>query len=73
MDAPRCGPPTDESHTRCSPESDEQRAVYQDVASRLRSICAHLTPEEFDALVGRICVTKLRWSAREKSEPGKVR
>jgi len=36
-------------------------ALRVDVAARLRHVCAHMTPEQFDAMVHDICLMKIRW------------
>ena len=36
--------------------------LYENVATRLRTACAHMTPADFHALVLDIARMKLRWS-----------
>ena len=74
MDWPRPSPGADEAPAPYTPESDDQYiALYQDVASRLRTVCAKMPPENFDALVRGICLTKLRWAARDDGAAGRTR
>lgn len=74
MDAPPHRPRADEGPPPYTPASDDQYiALYQDVASRLRTVCAELPPEDFDGLVRGICLTKLRWAARDDDAAGRTR
>ena len=74
MDAFLHRPHTDEASASYTPESDDQYiALYQDVALRLRTVCGEMPPENFDALVRGICLTKLRWAARDDGAAGRTR
>ena len=74
MDAPPHRPRADKTSVPYTAESDDQYiALYEDVALRLRTICAELPPGEFDALVRGICLTKLRWAARDDGAAGRTR
>ena len=44
--------------------------LVDDIAGRLRVVCAHLPPDEFTALVAEIARTKIRFAHREASLPG---
>ena len=71
MDAARRSPRADEARTPYSPESDHQFfALFEDVARRLRTVCAGMPPKDFDALVRGICLIKLRWAARDDDTAG---
>jgi hypothetical protein len=41
------------------------RAMHAEIADRLRIVCAHLPPDDFDALVAKIADFKYRWSQAE--------
>ena len=74
MDPPRHSPGADEAPPSYTPESDDQYiALYEDVASRLRTVCAEMPANDFNALVRDICLTKLRWAARDDGAAGRTR
>ena len=49
--------PRESSITRLAPPS-----LQVEIAERLRPVCAHLAPDDFDALVAKIADFKHRWS-----------
>lgn len=52
------------------PEAQAPLALVDEIAGRLRPVCAHLPPDEFTALVAEIARTKIRFARREASLPG---
>ena len=52
--------PRESSITRPAPPSS-----HVEIAERLRTVCVHLAPDDFDALVAKIANFNHRWSAAE--------
>ena len=60
-------PPDATADTRRAAEARATRVeqITADIASRLRRVCAHLSEDQFAALVGEIADVKLRYEERE--------
>jgi len=44
--------------------SNVMRMVKDDIAQRLRPVCAHLPPDEFDSLIEHMATVKIKFSLR---------
>ena len=48
-------------------------ALHAEIAERLRTVCAHLPQDDFDALVAKIADFNYRWSQAEMDAHSHVR